>query len=138
MRRAIFATVLLAVFGPFAKGAIAQSTFFDAEVISAACAVSSENCAALIQQLISQLKSADLTEAELNSQVAVLASAVLNATSGASPSNIAQLSPVLTEISGLSSDAGQASSILGFAREMESGRAPELSNISTPFAASPA
>lgn len=113
----------------------AQQALFDANVLTSSCAAGS--CATATQAVLETLGNQRLTPAQRNSQLAILAAALVRAAQTAPASAATDYSAALQAVAAASTDTAQAQAITLAARTVRSGNAGAI-DINTAFAASPA
>lgn len=104
--------------------------------IAAVCAASASQCDVLIAREIARLKAAGLTAAELGTELAVVAAAVVEAAK-ASPALQASLGKTLSTVAAAAPSSAQAASIEKVASVVSSGGASGV-DIVTAIGGSPA
>lgn len=127
----LFAAASLAAVTAFPVPAFAQAAAFDAAQISAACATSA--CGDVVSGLIRKLQ-LTLSPAELNAQLAILASIVIQAAKD-NPAIAQHAGLALKLLAAASTDAAQGAAIQRVASIVGSGGAGGL-DIGTPVAGS--
>ncbi len=129
---ALFAACLgLAAGAPTA----AQPALFDPSALESGCIRG--QCLAATRASLSQLEVHRLPEAELNSQLGVIAAILYEAARQAPPEAQGQIAQALLLLARISTDETQRRSLLLLARQVADGEI-DLFDLQTPFAASPA
>ena len=114
---------------------LAQTALFDTRQLERACA--SGICLEATSSVISALTAQGLAGDALNSQIGVVAAALLAAARYADAAASNQILQGLIMLSELTTDGAQRSSLLFLARQIQSGDLG-LFDLESPFAASPA
>ncbi|EEW24572.1 hypothetical protein [Rhodobacter ferrooxidans] len=116
------ALCLSTVAGP---AAYAQTALFDAGAIAAACSGQGASCLSVIAQIVAALQAAGLPADQLNSQLAAVANAALDAARAApTPEILAAVAAGLETVAAASSDPAQAAALQALASNVAAGDIP--------------
>ncbi len=138
MKRVILSAVVASFIIPgFTVTASAQGAgIVDQANIAAVCATSVSACEALVAQVIADLEAAGLTDAQLGTELGVVAAAVVQAAQE-SPALNTGLADVLTDVAVAAPTEAQSNSIIQVADVVETGGADTI-DTTTAVGGSPA
>lgn len=109
--RAFWTTFVLNTVSVLPQIALAQAIVFDRDGLVESCAASPESCQFRVEDIISHLKGMDLSASEVNSQLGVIAAAVIEAAQGTGSVRFSGYGEALVVIAQSSSDPAQSSAI---------------------------
>lgn len=135
--RGKFAGVVLSSVLMVSVPASAQTAIFDVEAISVACKTSADVCLVAVQAAVAALQQAGLSEAQLNTQLGVIAGTAATAAAALPAAEKVAFAKVLLTVADASTNSAQIASLNELAAALQGGASSvDLTAVAQSFSSS--